>query len=63
MDDEKEDEDIPHSLLILRSLGDDDRVAVVSLWKDSVLKTGASSAAVVACSVVSVPVELRQHAL
>jgi hypothetical protein len=61
---EKErDGDIPHSALILRSLGEDESVGLDSLWKDCVLKTGASSvAAVVVCSVVSVPVQLRQYA-
>lgn len=51
---------IPHSALILRSLGDDERVGLDSLWKDCVLKTGASSAAAaVVCSAVSVPVVAR----
>jgi hypothetical protein len=53
---------IPHSALILRPLGEEDRVGLDSLWKDSVLKTGASSAGAVVCSVVSIAVELRQHA-
>lgn len=48
---------IPHSALILRSLGDDDRGGLDAGWNDSVLKTGASSAAVVR-SVVSGAVEL-----